>query len=88
MSWLVADMVRRTGLQRLIFQSNQEPSILDLKNKPVAELGGSHSAILEASPVNERQSNCVVERAVQTVGGMIRTHMLALRAVAQQGVGS
>ena len=44
----------------------------------VAELGGSHDVIMEASPVNEHQSNGVVERAVQTVGGMIRTHKLAL----------
>ena len=49
----VADMVRGTGPQRLIFQSNQEPSILELKNKTVAELGGSYSVTLEASPANE-----------------------------------
>ena len=64
----VADMVRRTGLQRVIFKSDQEPSNLDLKNKVVAELGGSHDVIMEASPMNEHQSNGVVERPVQTFG--------------------
>ena len=38
-----------TGLQRLIFKSFPEPSILGLKNKKVAELGGSHDVIMEAS---------------------------------------
>ena len=67
-------MVRRTGL---IFKSDQEPSIQDLRNKVVAELGVSHDMIMEASPVNEHQSNGVVQRAVQTVGSMILTHKLA-----------
>ena len=58
----VADMVRR-----LIFNSDQEPSFLDIKNKVVAELGGWHDVIVEARPVNEHQSNGVVERAVRTV---------------------
>ena len=65
-------MGRRARLQRLIFKSDQEPS-LDLKNKVVAELGGSHDVIVEASPVNEHQSNGVVE--VQTVEGMIQTQL-------------
>ena len=58
--------------------SDQEPSILDLNNKVVAELGGSHDVIVDASPVNEHPPNGVVQRAVQTHGGMIRTHKLAL----------
>ena len=58
-------MLPRTGLQVLIFKSDQQPQILDLKN-------------MEASPVNEHQSNGVVERAVKTVGATIRPHKLAL----------
>ena len=38
----VADMVQRTGPERLVLKSDQEPSLLDLKSKAVAELGGSH----------------------------------------------
>ena len=71
-------MVRRTGLERRIFKSNQEPSILDLKNKVVAELGGSNDVIVEASPVNDHQSDGVVERSVQTNGGVIRARKLPL----------
>ena len=52
----VADMVRRKGLQRLMFESDQEPSILDLNSKVVAELGGSHDVIMEASPVNDKRT--------------------------------
>ena len=65
----IADMVRRTGMQRLMFKFDQVPSILGLKSKVVAELGGSQDVIMEASLVNGHQSNDVVERAVQTVGG-------------------
>ena len=72
----MADVVRRTGQHRLIFKPDQEPSGLDLKNKVVAELGGSHDVIMEASPVNEHRSNGVDERAVQTNGGMVRTPRL------------
>ena len=34
----VADMVRRTGRQRIMFMSDQEPSILDFESQVVAEL--------------------------------------------------
>ena len=51
-------MVRRAGQQILIFKSEQEPSIVGLKNKVVAELGGSHDVILEPS-------NGVVEQFIQ-----------------------
>ena len=74
----IADMVRRTGLQRLMFKFDQVPSILGLKNKVVAELGGSQDVIVEASLVDEHQSKGVYERTGQTVGGMIRTHKLPL----------
>ena len=62
----VVDMVQRTGLQRLIFKSDQEPSILDLKNKVVAELCVSYDVFMETSSLNERRSNCVVERALDS----------------------
>ena len=42
--------------------------------------------IMEASPVNEHQSNDVVERAGRTVGGMIRTHKLALEQSYYKGL--
>ena len=49
----VADMIRRTGLQRLLFKSDQEPSTLDLKNKVFAELGGWHDVIDHGEQSNE-----------------------------------
>ena len=55
----------------------KKPSTLDLKYKEVADLCGSHDVIMESFE-REHQPNCVVERAVQTVGGMIRTHKVAL----------
>ena len=60
-----------------MFESDQEPSILDLKKgKVVAELGVSHDVIMEVSPVHEHQSKGVFKRAAQTVGGLIRAHEL------------
>lgn len=41
---------------------------------------------MESSAVNEHQSNGVVERAAQTVGGMVRTHKLALEEAYQREV--
>ena len=52
--------------------------MLELKNKAVAELGGPHDVIVEASPVNGHQSDGVVERSVQTDGGVIRARKLPL----------
>ena len=48
-----------------------------MKNKVVVELGGPHDVIMEAIPVNEHQSNGVVESAAQKIGGMIRVSKLA-----------
>ena len=62
----------------LIFKSDQKPSVLNLKNKVVDEVGSSHDVIMEGSPVHQHQSHGVVERAVRTVGGVIPTHKLAL----------
>ena len=74
----VADMVRRQGPQGLSFKSDQEPSILDMKNKVVAELWNSHEVIMEASPVNEHQSSSVVERGGSDSWRKSRIHKLAL----------
>ena len=51
---------------------------MELKAKVNEELGESYEIIVENSPVGGHESNGVIERAVQTVGGMIRTHKLAL----------
>ncbi len=74
----VADGIRRTGLRRFIFKSDQGPAIVDLKRRVDVELVESREVIVENSRVNERESSGVIERAVQTVGGMIRIHKLAL----------
>ena len=81
-------MVRRTGLLRLLFKSDQDPSNLGLKSEVVAELGGSHEVMMEARPVNEHQSNSVVERVVQTVGDMMRTTSGRLNSRTARMVGS
>ena len=51
---------------------------MDFKHQVAAELESWHQVVMEASPVNEYQTNAVAELAVQTVAGMVRTHKLAL----------
>eukprot|EP00971_Amphidinium_carterae_P117118 2319384-Amphidinium_carterae.1 len=48
------------------------------------ELGPGYTIVRESPPVAESQSNGTIERAVQTVGGMVRTHKLAL----EEAIGS
>ena len=74
----VAEAIRHTGLTHFLFKSDQEVSIVDLKNKVIEELGGGYRIMKEASPVAEHQANGTVERAILTVGGMIRTQKVAL----------
>ena len=63
--------IKRLGHRRMLFKSDQEPSILALK-EAVTEVMGIE-VIPEESPVGESQSNGNIERAVRTVKGQIRT---------------
>ena len=58
--------------RRVIFKSDQEPSIVALCD---AVKNGWHGEIVpEASPKGESKSNGEVERAVQSLHGLARTH--------------
>ena len=63
--WVWVVIIRRTGLQRLVFKSHREPAIVDLKHKIVADLVGSRGVAMEAIPGNENNSNGVVECAAR-----------------------
>ena len=59
-----------TGYQKVILQSDQEPSIIDVKHK-----GGTHmpTEILNGkSAVGDSNANGSIERASQTIQGQIR----------------
>eukprot|EP00959_Pyramimonas_sp_CCMP1952_P435184 9112555-Pyramimonas_sp.AAC.1 len=58
--------------------SDQEPAILDVKNKVIEGLGEAYNVVREESPVEGRQANGAIERAVQSVGGIVRTLRLAV----------
>ena len=58
-----------TGHQKVILQSDQEPSIIDVKHK-----AGTHIPIeiVYESPVEDSNANGSIERANQTIQGQIR----------------
>ena len=62
---LVADM-DWLGLRRLIFKSDQEPSILALK-QAVRESMPTVEFVMEESPVEEHQSNGTIEVAIREI---------------------
>ena len=64
------------GHKRVILKSDQEPSILSLKDAVKAR--GNIEVILEESPKYESQSNGVIENAIKFVQDQIRTTKDAL----------
>ena len=67
----LAHNVVSTGHQ-MILQSDQEPSIIDVKHK-----GGTHiptETVHEESPVGDSNANGSIERANQTIRGQIRAN--------------
>ena len=66
----LAHNVVSTGHQKVILQSGQEPSIIDVKHK-----AGTHiptEIVHEESPVGDSNANGSIERANQTIQGQIR----------------
>ena len=73
----LTEAAQRTGLRHFAFKSDQEPSVLDLKNWVISELGDQYSTHKELRPVGEPQSIGPAEKAVDIVGGAIRTKNIA-----------
>ncbi len=71
----VSHSIKQLGHPHIIFKSDNEPAILDLKAVSSQILRNKHgmTVIEEQSPVEDHQANGVVERAVQEFGGMART---------------
>ncbi len=59
----VSKNVRMLGHKRLIFKTDQEPAILDLKNQVKALT--EDDLVPEESPVGESQNNGEIERSMQ-----------------------
>eukprot|EP00969_Alexandrium_andersonii_P062176 2739497-Alexandrium_andersonii.AAC.1 len=51
------------GHRKVVLKSDQEPSIMALKEAVQRECGTSVEVTMEESPVGERESNGVAERA-------------------------
>eukprot|EP00969_Alexandrium_andersonii_P160560 7094351-Alexandrium_andersonii.AAC.1 len=61
------------GHRKVILKSDQEPSIMALKEAVLRECGNSVEVTMEESPVGESESNGMAERAVQEIQGQVRT---------------
>ena len=67
----LAHYVLSTGHQKVILQSDQEPSTIDVKHE-----AGTHiptENVYEESPVGDSNANGSIERANQTIQGRMRT---------------
>ena len=72
--------IKNLGYREVIINTDQEPSIKNLKEKVMNELGveSQIEAIPEESPVGESQSNGEIEAVAKIVGGQVRTMKQAL----------
>ena len=77
-------MLDQLGYKRYIIKTDQEPSIMELKDSIIRIRG--EEAIPEESPVQDSRSNGFIERAVQTVQGQIRTLKSAVESRLDQEV--
>ena len=78
----LAHTVLSTGHQKVKLQSEQEPSIIDVKNK-----AGTHiptGIVYEESPVGDRNANGSIERANQTIQG----HISAIKDYTERQIGA
>ena len=78
--------ISRWGLSRFIYKSDGEPALVALKRAVRQRLSAeadepSRAAteiMLEESPVGDHKANGVIERAVLSIGGQVRTLKLAV----------
>ena len=68
--------IEHLGHKKIVFKTDQEAAMKGLQER--IRMARSDQTILENSPVEESQSNGVVEKAIQEVEGMVRTLKSAL----------
>ena len=64
--------IRKLGYRKIIIKTDQESSIMALKQAVIRELQQEVEVLSEESPVGEHQSNGEVENAVKRVQGQVR----------------
>ena len=73
---LLREIEKVMGYKRIILKSDQEPAILDLKNK-VKRLT-KVDIMMEETPIGDSQAGGMFENAVKQTQAMARTYKLAL----------
>ena len=86
---VLAKIYESCGFQKLLAKSDNEPALLDLKRKAIAEAALLHGKDIEPieSPVGESQSNGFVENAVRDLKGMARTLKFAAEELHNTSIG-
>ena len=69
-----------TGYRRVIIKSDQEPSIMALKEAVKREIELEVEIAFEESPVGEHQSNSEIENAINRIRGQLRVSKDALES--------
>ena len=72
----VNQTMKLLGHKKMIFRTDQEPSILAVKGRVKEEW--TEDLVTEESPVGEHQSNGLVERAIQTISGQVKTMKISM----------
>ena len=62
---------------KLVLKGDQEAAIEDLMRE-VARFRGNAETIVEMSPVRDSASNGIAEKGVQTIEGLLRSHIMEL----------
>ena len=74
----VKEDIESTGIRRMIFQTDQEPAIVALRERVIEALGTKVEVILEESPVDDHQANGEIEYAIKELEKQIRVLKLGL----------
>ena len=82
---VVTEFIKRTGYKRIILKSDQEPSIMALKDAANAMLP-SVSITMELTPVGESSSNAVIESQIRRTTALARVLKTCLESKVKQQV--
>ena len=74
---LARDLARWGFHGKVIMKCDQEAAIEDLLRE-VARYRGNAETLIEMSPVRDSASNGIAEKGVQTIEGLLRSHILEL----------
>ena len=74
-----SEVFKYLGHNKVIYRSDQEPAILDLKDRVKNEVSLFTEVVLESTPVGDSQANGAIENANQYIKAQIKTMFASLQ---------